>query len=53
MFTSVTLARWAVAALAVGIGNRLGSLPPERPVQYAAAVLMVIIGVILISGRLG
>jgi putative Ca2+/H+ antiporter (TMEM165/GDT1 family) len=53
VFTSATLALWAVTALAVGIGNRLGSLLPERPVQYAAAALMVIIGVILISGRLG
>jgi len=53
IFTSATLACWAVTALAVGIGNRLGSLLPERPVQYAAAALMVIIGVILISGRLG
>jgi Ca2+/H+ antiporter, TMEM165/GDT1 family len=53
VFASATLALWAVTALAVGIGNRLGSLLPERPVQYAAAALMVIIGIILISGRLG
>jgi len=53
VFTSATLALWAVTALAVGVGNRLGSLLPERPVQYAAAALMVIIGIILISGRLG
>jgi predicted MFS family arabinose efflux permease len=36
--------------VAVGVGNRLGALLPERPVQYAAAGLMVIIGLILISG---
>ncbi len=53
VFASATLALWAVTALAVGIGNRLGSLLPERPVQYAAAALMVVIGLILISGRLG
>jgi putative Ca2+/H+ antiporter (TMEM165/GDT1 family) len=53
VFTGATLALWAVTALAVGVGNRLGSLLPERPVQYAAAALMVIIGIILISGRLG
>jgi putative Ca2+/H+ antiporter (TMEM165/GDT1 family) len=53
VFTSATLALWAVTALAVVIGNRLGSLLPERPVQYAAAALMVVIGIILISGRLG
>jgi putative Ca2+/H+ antiporter (TMEM165/GDT1 family) len=53
VFAGATLALWAVTALAVTIGNRLGSLLPERPVQYAAAALMVIIGIILISGRLG
>jgi putative Ca2+/H+ antiporter (TMEM165/GDT1 family) len=53
VFASATVALWLVTALAVGIGNRLGSLLPERPVQYAAAGLMVIIGIILISGRLG
>lgn len=53
VFASATLALWAVTALAVGIGNRLGSLLPERPVQYAAAAMMIVIGIILISGRLG
>ena len=53
VFASATLALWSVTALAVGIGNRLGSLLPVRPVQYAAAALMVVIGIILISGRLG
>ena len=53
VFVSATLALWSVTALAVVIGNRLGSLLPERPVQYAAAGLMAIIGIILISGRLG
>jgi putative Ca2+/H+ antiporter (TMEM165/GDT1 family) len=53
VFISATLALWTVTALAVFVGNRLGSLLPERPVQYAAAGLMVVIGIILISGRLG
>lgn len=53
VFTSATLALWVVTALAVGVGNRLGALLPERPVQYAAAGLMVIIGLILISGVVG
>ncbi|HEY0493889.1 MAG TPA: TMEM165/GDT1 family protein, partial [Candidatus Dormibacteraeota bacterium] len=53
VFVSATLALWAVTALAVLIGNRLGGLLPERPVQYAAAALMVVIGIVLISGRIG
>ena len=53
VFTSATLALWAVTALAVTIGNRLGALLPLRPVQYVAAGLMAIIGVVLISGRIG
>ena len=53
VFTSATLALWAVTALAVTIGNRLGALLPQRPVQYVAAGLMAIIGVVLISGRIG
>ena len=53
VFTSATLALWTVTALAVTIGNRLGALLPQRPVQYVAAGLMAIIGVVLISGRIG
>jgi putative Ca2+/H+ antiporter (TMEM165/GDT1 family) len=53
VFTSATLALWSVTALAVTIGNRLGQLLPERPVQYAAAGLMAIIGILLISGLVG
>lgn len=53
VLVSATLALWSVTALAVFIGNRLGGLLPERPVQYAAAGLMVVIGIVLISGRLG
>ncbi len=53
VFTSATLALWAVTALAVTIGNRLGALLPQRLLQYVAAGLMAIIGVVLISGRIG
>lgn len=53
VFSSATLALWGVTALAVFVGNRLGSLLPERPLQYVAAGFMVIIGIILISGRIG
>lgn len=53
VFASATLALWTVTALAVTIGNRLGKLLPERPVQYAAAGLMAIIGILLISGLVG
>ena len=53
VFSSATLALWAVTALAVTIGNRLGALLPQRPLQYVAAGLMAIIGVVLISGIVG
>jgi Ca2+/H+ antiporter, TMEM165/GDT1 family len=53
VFVSAILALWAVSALAVTIGNRAGALLPERPVQYAAAALMAIIGLLLLSGRVG
>jgi Ca2+/H+ antiporter, TMEM165/GDT1 family len=53
VFVSAVLALWVVTAMAVTIGNRLGALLPERPVQYAAATLMAIIGLLLLSGRVG
>lgn len=53
VFGAATLALWCVSGLAVGLGNRLGSWIPERPLQFAAAGLMVILGVALISGLLG
>jgi putative Ca2+/H+ antiporter (TMEM165/GDT1 family) len=53
VFAGAVLALWAVTGLAVTIGNRVGALLPERPVQYAAAALMAIIGLLLLSGRVG
>lgn len=53
IFFSATLALWAVTALAVTLGNRLGALIPERPLQYGAAAVMALIGILLVSGRLG
>lgn len=53
VFTAATLALWAVSALAVILGNRLGAWIPERPLQLAAAGVMVLVAVALISGLLG
>ena len=48
-----TLALWSVSALAVIAGNRLGALLPRRPLELAAAAITGIIGILLISGRVG
>ncbi|MDQ6710810.1 MAG: TMEM165/GDT1 family protein [Candidatus Dormibacteraeota bacterium] len=53
IFISATLALWAVSAIAVGLGNRLGAAIPERPLQFAAAGVMAIVAVALITGLLG
>ena len=53
VFTAALLALWLVTAIAVGLGNRLGAWIPERPLQFAAAGVMVLIGLALISGLLG
>jgi Ca2+/H+ antiporter, TMEM165/GDT1 family len=53
VFAAATLALWAVAGLAVTLGNRLGTLLPERPLQWGAAAVMVIIALLLITGVLG
>jgi putative Ca2+/H+ antiporter (TMEM165/GDT1 family) len=53
VFVAATLALWAVSAIAVGLGNRLGAWIPERPLQFAAAAVMVLVAVALISGLLG
>lgn len=50
IFTGATLALWAVTAIAVLVGNRLGALIPQRPLQYAAAGVMGAVGVVLIVG---
>lgn len=48
-----TLALWCVSALAVVAGNRLGTMIPQRPLELTAAVITGIIGILLISGKLG
>ena len=53
IFISATLALWAVSAIAVGLGNRLGALIPERPLQFAAAGVMALVAIALITGLLG
>ena len=53
VFVAATLALWAVSAIAVGLGNRLGAWVPARPLQFAAAGVMVLVAIALISGALG
>ena len=53
VFVAATLALWAVCAIAVALGNRLGAWIPERPLQFAAAGVMVLVAIALISGLLG
>ena len=53
VFTAATLALWVVSAIAVALGNRLGAWVPERPLQFAAAGVMVLVAIALISGLLG
>ena len=53
VFVAATLALWAVSAIAVALGNRLGAWVPARPLQFAAAGVMVLVAIALISGLLG
>ena len=53
VFVAATLALWAVSAIAVALGNRLGAWIPERPLQFAAAGVMVLVAIALITGLLG
>ena len=53
VFVAATLALWTVSAIAVGLGNRLGAWIPERPLQFAAAGVMVLVAIALITGLLG
>ena len=53
VFVAATLALWAVSAIAVLLGNRLGAWIPARPLQLAAAGVMVLVAIALISGVLG
>ena len=53
VFTAATVALWAVAAIAVVLGNRLGAWIPQRPLQFTAAGVMLLAAIALISGVLG
>jgi putative Ca2+/H+ antiporter (TMEM165/GDT1 family) len=53
VFVAATLALWAVSAIAVMLGNRLGAWIPERPLQFAAAGVMVLVAIALVTGLLG
>jgi putative Ca2+/H+ antiporter (TMEM165/GDT1 family) len=53
VFVAATLALWAVAAMAVTLGNRLGAWIPARPLQLAGAGVMVLVAIALITGLLG
>jgi Ca2+/H+ antiporter, TMEM165/GDT1 family len=53
VFVAATLALWAVSAIAVMLGNRLGAWVPQRPLQFAAAGVMVLVAIALITGLLG
>jgi putative Ca2+/H+ antiporter (TMEM165/GDT1 family) len=52
VFSAATLALWAVAAMAVTLGNRLGAWIPARPLQLAGAGVMVLVAIALITGVL-
>ena len=53
VFAAATIALWAVAAIAVVLGNRLGAWIPQRSLQFAAAGVMVLAAIALITGILG
>jgi putative Ca2+/H+ antiporter (TMEM165/GDT1 family) len=53
IFVSATLALWAVSLLAIVLGNRLGALVPQRPLQLTGAGIMTLVAVALISGLFG
>lgn len=50
IFVASSLALWAVAAIAVFVGNRAGKLLDPKLTQRVAAVVFGIVGVLLIAG---
>ncbi|HEY8801770.1 MAG TPA: TMEM165/GDT1 family protein [Candidatus Dormibacteraeota bacterium] len=52
VFVAATVACWSVAAIAIVVGNRLGTLLPRRPLQLATVAISTLIGLILIAGAL-
>ncbi len=53
VFAASLLALWCVTAIAAAAGNRIGRLIPERPLQFAAAAVMTVVALLLLSGILG
>jgi putative Ca2+/H+ antiporter (TMEM165/GDT1 family) len=51
VFASSTLALWAVAAIAVFVGNRAANRFDTRVTQRVAAVLFALVGVVLLAQR--
>jgi Ca2+/H+ antiporter, TMEM165/GDT1 family len=52
VFSAATLALWAVAALAVLVGNRAGALMNPEVTKRIAAVVFLLLGMALITGLL-
>lgn len=52
VFAGATLALWAVAAIAVFVGNRAGKLLDPRVTQRVAAVVFAVLGAALLAGFL-
>jgi Ca2+/H+ antiporter, TMEM165/GDT1 family len=52
VFSAATLALWAVAGLAVLVGNRAGALMDPDVTKRVAAVVFIVLGVALITGLL-
>jgi putative Ca2+/H+ antiporter (TMEM165/GDT1 family) len=52
VFSAATFALWAVAGLAVLVGNRAGALMDPDVTKRVAAVVFVVLGVALITGLL-
>jgi len=52
VFAGSTAALWAVAGIAVFVGNRAGKLLDPNRTKRIAALLFAVVGVALVSGRL-
>ena len=52
VFVGATLALWAVAAIAVFVGNRAGKLLDPELTKKIAAVIFVILGILLVANIL-
>jgi putative Ca2+/H+ antiporter (TMEM165/GDT1 family) len=52
VFAGSTAALWAVAGIAVFVGNRAGKLLDPNRTKRIAAVVFAVVGLALVSGRL-